>query len=31
MEWEKKGGGVNMVKWQKHADESMHRSKIASK
>lgn len=30
MEW-KKRGGVNMVKWQKHADESMHRSKIASK
>lgn len=28
---EKKGGGVNIVKWQKHADESMHRSKIASK
>lgn len=30
MEW-KRGGGVNMVKWQKHADESMHRSNIASK
>lgn len=29
MEW--KRGGVNMVKWQKHADESMHRSNIASK
>lgn len=30
MEW-KTGEGVNMIKWQKHADESMYRSKIASK